>query len=150
MFDVPYAISSDLILFSFNQSLFPRICPYCSREIETKFHLEDVAFSRQLTEEDKENLISMERFKCRIPNPEGCEYCNKGFKGKVLVYEYFVPDEEIKRRIVEEGDKFSPLEIRNYVRRKDFVKKGLAKFKVDLVVKAIKEGLLEKETILKI
>jgi len=147
IFRVPYEISAGLILFSFNQSLVPKLCPHCSESVEISFTEEELLMSRQLTKSDRERLTSLAPFEGR-KRGKGCEKCNgTGVKGLVPIYEFLVPNEEIRNRIIREKAEFTPLMLKEYVEEKGLKEKGLAKFKVDTYLKALKEGLIEKEVI---
>jgi len=152
-FKVPYEISAQLILFSFNQSLVPKLCPHCSDEVEIRFTEKELRFSKQLTAQDVDRLLSIS-VRGRKRNPEKakkCPYCKgRGVIGLVPLYEYFVPDEEIRNRIIKEGAEFTPLKLKEYVINAGYIEKGLAKLKVDSYLKALEKGLVEKEVLFKI
>ena len=146
IFKVPYEISAGLILFSFNQSLVPRLCPHCSLPVEISFTEEELLMSRQLTRKDRENLLSMAEFEGRKRNPKGCKHCSgTGIKGLVPIYEFFVPNEDIRNEVIKQKSFLSPLMLKELVEEIGLRKKGLAKFKVDTYLKAVRAGLIEKE-----
>jgi len=146
IFKVPYEISAGLILFSFNQSLVPKLCPHCSLPVEIAFTEEELLMSRQLTRKDRENLLSMAEFEGRKRNPKGCKHCSgTGIKGLVPIYEFFVPNEDIRNEVIKQKSFLSPLMLKELVEEIGLRKKGLAKFKVDTYLKAVRAGLIEKE-----
>jgi len=153
IFEVPYSVSSSLILFSFNQSLFPKLCPHCSKEVEVSFSEQEVALLRQLTESEKERLLSFrgvvkQRDREKAKN---CPYCGgTGYSGLVPVYEYFIPDETIRNKLVSLKDEFTPLKIKEHLIESGAKEKGLAVFKIDRALSLLKEGILDKSFILRI
>jgi type II secretory ATPase GspE/PulE/Tfp pilus assembly ATPase PilB-like protein len=147
IFNVPYEISAGLILFSFNQSLVPMLCPECSIETEISFAEEEVALIRSLTREEKEELANIRPFmgRKRGNNPK-CHYCGgTGIAGMIPLYEFFIPDEEIKNRVIKDKSLFTPLMLKQYVIQNKFPEKGLARLKTEKMIEYMKAGLIEKD-----
>ena len=153
LFRVDYYTIANLIIFSLNQSLVPRLCecrkPSSSpekllRDFEARMKYFPYIFKEKPLEElkraVKEGLILYE--------PGGCEKCRgTGFLSRVPVYEYFYPDPhfvewaiknepsrfEIEKRVCEEGLGVNKLQI--------FLKKVL-KGEVSLTYECYRNALL--------
>jgi type II secretory ATPase GspE/PulE/Tfp pilus assembly ATPase PilB-like protein len=86
----PYLISASLVC-SISQRLARRICRHCS-EVER-------SLPKQVQTEMAEALrIPLDQVKaCR---GRGCVECNqKGYRGRVAIYEFFLPNEEVAELI---------------------------------------------------
>jgi len=78
------------------QRLARRLCPECKNEIDVP---KEALFEEGFVEEDlKSNFTVYE------PNPEGCDKCNGGYKGRVGIYEVVKITQDLSRIIMEDGN----------------------------------------------
>ncbi len=90
----PFNIASAVSLIT-AQRLARRLCPSCKVPIEQpKEALLDVGFIESDFEEE---------WQLYAPNKDGCESCNKGYKGRVGIYQVMPITEEISRIIMKNG-----------------------------------------------
>lgn len=90
----PFNIASSVVLIM-AQRLARRLCEYCKREAELPPELLLKAGFKE-DELDQLNLFTA--------NPEGCEHCTKGYKGRVGIYQVMPVSESINRIILENGN----------------------------------------------
>lgn len=89
----PFNIASSVLLI-LAQRLARRLCEYCKREADYPPELLLKAGFRA------EELDELELF---TANPEGCEHCTKGYRGRVGIYQVMPISEAINRLILEGG-----------------------------------------------
>ncbi len=89
----PFNIASSVLLI-LAQRLARRLCEYCKREADYPSELLLKAGFRA-EELDKLCLFTA--------NPEGCEHCTKGYRGRVGIYQVMPISEAINRLILEGG-----------------------------------------------
>ena len=118
-----FNISADYILpvllLSFNQCLLPRLCSKCKIKLshekyETiiKSIIKDLSSVSYLSYEDIQKFLSvLENFQeseSLFEKGPGCEYCNGiGYKGRTVVYDYFLPSYEVSM-ILSKENRISP------------------------------------------
>ena len=90
----PFNISSSVILI-LAQRLARRLCEYCKRE--EKFP-KDLLLKTGFEEKELDDLVLF------TANPEGCDHCTKGYKGRVGIYQVMPITESINRLILEGGN----------------------------------------------
>jgi len=90
----PFNISSSVLLI-LAQRLARRLCEYCKRETDLPPELLLKAGFRE------NELADLELFSA---NPEGCDHCTKGYKGRVGIYQVMPITESINRLILEGGN----------------------------------------------
>ncbi len=90
----PFNISSSVILI-LAQRLARRLCEYCKRE--EKFP-PDLLLKAGFEEKELDSLVLF------TANPEGCDHCTKGYKGRVGIYQVMPITESINRLILEGGN----------------------------------------------
>lgn len=104
------------------QRLARRLCPHCKQRTEYPEHaLLDIGF----TEEEVKNTLE-------LYEPKECSQCNKGFKGRVGLYEVLPVTEEIGKMIMEGGN---ALDIAQYMKKmgiNNLRRSGLNKAKLGL------------------
>ena len=92
----PFNIASSVILIT-AQRLGRRLCPHCKQIEDVP---EDVLLSEGM------DIADMDGYKTKwhIYRPVGCEECNnKGYKGRVGIYQVMPVTEEIRKIILREG-----------------------------------------------
>lgn len=134
----PGKIKSVLIL-SWSQILLPKLCPYCSKEVENYSFDEDIINMLERRGNKKEAfLINGKNFKARLKG-KGCEHCTNGIKGRVPVYDYFVNNpSEFKND--NDYDSVSIMENSEIYK----------KVKLDIFLRKVEEGLVDPNEIIKI
>ncbi|WP_407635335.1 type IV-A pilus assembly ATPase PilB [Methylohalobius crimeensis] len=90
----PFNIASSVVLIM-AQRLARRLCEYCKREAELPPELLLKSGFKE-DELDQLNLFTAD--------PEGCEHCTKGYKGRVGIYQVMPVTESINRIILENGN----------------------------------------------
>jgi general secretion pathway protein E/type IV pilus assembly protein PilB len=86
----PYLIASSLVC-SISQRLARRICRHCAQE--------DLAIAPALREEMAVSL-GIAPNEVRAWKGAGCVECNqKGYRGRVAIYEFFLPDQAVSEKI---------------------------------------------------
>ncbi len=90
----PFNIASSVNLI-LAQRLARRLCQYCKQEVELP---REVLLSTGFREEELDDLVIFGA------NPEGCEHCTKGYKGRVGIYQVMPVTEAIHRLILEGGN----------------------------------------------
>ncbi len=90
----PFNITSSVLLI-LAQRLARRLCEYCKREVELP---PDLLLKAGFQEEE---IGQLELFGA---NPEGCDHCTKGYKGRVGIYQVMPITESINRLILEGGN----------------------------------------------
>ncbi len=90
----PFNISSSVLLI-LAQRLARRLCEYCKREVEPP---PDLLLKAGFREDE---IGQLELFGA---NPEGCDRCTKGYKGRVGIYQVMPITESINRLILEGGN----------------------------------------------
>lgn len=90
----PFNISSSVILI-LAQRLARRLCEYCKREEQLPT---DLLLKAGFVEDELEDLVLF------TANPDGCEHCTKGYKGRVGIYQVMPISESINRLILEGGN----------------------------------------------
>ena len=117
----PFNIASSVILIT-AQRLARRLCPNCKVPINIPPEaLMDAGYS---AEELEQPLVTY--------RPVGCSACNKGYKGRVGIYQVMPITEEIQRIILRDG---SALEIAEQAKRegvRSLREAGLYKAKLGL------------------
>ncbi len=124
----PFNISSSVLLI-LAQRLARRLCEYCKREADLPPDLLIKAGFRE------DEIGQLELFSS---NPEGCDHCTKGFKGRVGIYQVMPVTESINRLILEGGN---AMEIAEQARKEginDLRESGLNK---------VREGITSLEEI---
>jgi type IV pilus assembly protein PilB len=89
----PFNIASSVLLI-LAQRLARRLCEHCKRPAH---YPQEVLLKAGFT---REELADLELF---TANPEGCEHCTKGYKGRVGIYQVMPISEAINRLILEGG-----------------------------------------------
>ncbi len=139
MFHVPKHVSARLIFLSLNQLLLPRLCEHCKEENEIGFTQHDVKYLNALSKIEKDELIA---FTCRgfKRNKKGCGKCHAGYKGRTVIYDYFIPTQEFISEVVNKT--VNPTDIKNEVLKND-----LGKTKKIIFLERLKDGLVEKSRV---
>ncbi|OGS70694.1 MAG: hypothetical protein A3F91_09275 [Flavobacteria bacterium RIFCSPLOWO2_12_FULL_35_11] len=111
IFKIEYFTTSSLIIFSHNQLLLKSLCQNCRVEDTKKSnHSSLLKYRDELPYfvKDELNDYLENPFKTYLKNPAGCAECGaSGFKGRTPVYEYFYPDVDfIKWLLDEEPDRY--------------------------------------------
>jgi type IV pilus assembly protein PilB len=88
----PFAIASAVNIIT-AQRLGRRLCGNCKRTIEIP---KEALLKEGFTEEEVESDMTL--FEA---NPDGCDQCNSGYKGRVGVYQVMMLSEETKRLVME-------------------------------------------------
>ncbi len=90
----PFNIASSVLLIM-AQRLARRLCPECKRPEEIP---PEILKSEGFTDQDIE-----EGFIVYGPNPEGCERCNRGYKGRVGIFQVMPISDAMTRLILSNG-----------------------------------------------
>lgn len=90
----PFNISSSVLLI-LAQRLARRLCEYCKREADLP---PDLLLKAGFREDELSDLVVF------TANPEGCDHCTKGYKGRVGIYQVMPITESINRLILEGGN----------------------------------------------
>jgi type II secretory ATPase GspE/PulE/Tfp pilus assembly ATPase PilB-like protein len=143
MFNVPIHVSARMIRMSLNQLLLPKLCKECKIETEIDFGQDDVRYLNSLSKAEKEKLISFKAMGYR-KNESGCNKCHyTGVDGRVVIYDYFVPSQELISDIIKE--KPSPNDIKSRV-----LLDQIGKAKLSAFLERIKEGVIDKSCLYEI
>lgn len=137
----------DKTFVSFNQVLVPKLCSKCKKEEVLQLTKEELFFT-SLSEEEKADLLE-QNGKTVFRRGEGCDNCNGlGYEGLVPIYEYFIPDRELKVKVME--GKMFPQDIKDYVvKNRDGGKtKGVTKY--EIFKKRLLSGEVEKSVVFEI
>ncbi|MEQ9451506.1 MAG: type IV-A pilus assembly ATPase PilB [Pseudomonadales bacterium] len=78
------------------QRLARRLCPECKSDIDVP---QEALFEEGFTEEDLKSGFTVYE-----ANPDGCDKCNGGYKGRVGIYEVVKVTPELSRIIMEDGN----------------------------------------------
>ena len=121
---------ADALLGVLAQRLAKRLCPYCKKpytpsEKELQRIKKEYGFHplKPLTDEMLKNAT--------FYNPTGCSKCNyTGFKGRIAIHELFVPDQELKKLIIENAPAQKLREVA--------INKGFTTLKQDGILKVLK------------
>jgi len=96
-----------VLLLSFNQCLIPKLCPECKIKLSREKYdaliksiIKDFNSVSYLGHEDIQKFLSvLENFQVGeklFERGSGCQYCNGiGYKGRTVIYDYFLPSYEI-------------------------------------------------------
>lgn len=140
MYGVPWELSVRTLILSFNQTLVKKVCRNCGKKLKGgeafKLFLKSGRISERFFDyffysnrkEFKEVLFESEVWVAG----EGCESCRGGFSGVTPVYEYLYPTVEFLEWIRKEKPTAYEVE-------KEGRKEGLAKNKLDVVLKKLNE-----------
>ena len=88
----PFAIASAVNVIT-AQRLGRRLCNSCKRPIDVP---KEALIKEGFSEADVESDLTLFE-----SNPEGCDKCNSGYKGRVGIYQVLPMSEEIKRLVME-------------------------------------------------
>ena len=88
----PFAIATAVNIIT-AQRLGRRLCGNCKRPVEIP---KEALIAEGFTEEDVEGGLTLYE-----SNPEGCDQCNAGYKGRMGVYQVMPVSEEMKRMVME-------------------------------------------------
>ncbi|MEM7408501.1 MAG: ATPase, T2SS/T4P/T4SS family, partial [Pseudomonadota bacterium] len=88
----PFAIATAVNVIT-AQRLGRRLCGNCKRPVEIP---KEALVAEGFTEEDVEGGITLFE-----SNPDGCDQCNAGYKGRVGIYQVMPISEEMKRMVME-------------------------------------------------
>lgn len=88
----PFAIASAVNVIT-AQRLGRRLCNSCKRPIDVP---KEALLKEGFSEADVESNLTLFE-----SNPEGCDKCNSGYKGRVGIYQVLPMSEEIKRLVME-------------------------------------------------
>ncbi len=90
----PFNIASSVLLI-LAQRLARRLCEYCKKEAN---YPPELLLKAGFREEELKDLSLF------TANPEGCDHCTKGYKGRVGIYQVMPISEVINRLILEGGN----------------------------------------------
>ncbi len=90
----PFNIASSVILI-LAQRLARRLCEYCKQEAD---YPPELLLKTGFREEELDDLSLF------TANPQGCDHCTKGYKGRVGIYQVMPISEAINRLILEGGN----------------------------------------------
>jgi type IV pilus assembly protein PilB len=88
----PFAIATAVNIIT-AQRLGRRLCGNCKRPIEVP---KEALVAEGFTEEDVESGLTLYE-----SNPQGCDQCNAGYKGRMGIYQVMPVSEEMKRMVME-------------------------------------------------
>lgn len=145
VFNVSPYISVPVILFSINQVLVDRLCPYCKEEdvdMLNRVRIEKIQnnlpykYTNSLTslmEDVKNKNITLYK------KGKGCQKCeNKGYLGRIPIYEYFMPNVEFIEWLLKDG----VLPSRFAIEEKACEMK-IGENKLDIFCKRLKDGTID-------
>lgn len=95
----PYNIAGSVLLIT-AQRLARRLCPHC-KQADPDLNFQAL-IDAGMKKEDASNLGKT--WKAYRADINGCERCNKGYKGRVGIYQVMPVSESIRRIIMEGGD----------------------------------------------
>jgi type IV pilus assembly protein PilB len=120
----PYNIAGSVNLIT-AQRLARRLCPHCKKKDEA--HTPKYLVSVGMTEEEASGYN--QTWTAFAPNEEGCEHCNRGYKGRVGIYQVMPISEPMRRIIMDGGDAMLIAKQAQVDGIKDLRQSGLAKFR---------------------
>jgi type IV pilus assembly protein PilB len=94
----PYVVASSVICIT-AQRLIRRLCSHCKKDHDV---LPQSLIEAGMSEAEVKEMGKS--WKPKMPNPEGCEMCTKGYKGRVGVYQVMPISEKIQDIIAKGGD----------------------------------------------
>jgi len=139
LFQIEKETILQLILFSMNQILIPKLCQHC--KIEDKEHLNkkrllEIKNEIPFAVTDKLEAFLENNAKTYIRNEKGCQYCRNGYNGRVVVYEYFYPN-------VKFIDWLSSGEYNRYAIERKVYEMKLGKNKLEIFLKRLEDGITD-------
>jgi len=122
-----------VLLLSWNQVLIPKLCEKCKKRVKkrkiNKKIFSIIKNSTFLTEEMLEKIRNFEAEECFVKG-EGCKECGGlGYKGRQVIYDYFVPTYDLWEKI---GNNYSPYSILKNATKK--------KTKIDVFLEYVLRG----------
>ena len=88
----PFAIATAVNVIT-AQRLGRRLCGNCKRPVNVP---KEALVAEGFTEEDIDSGLTLYE-----ANPDGCELCNAGYKGRVGIYQVMPVSDEMKRMVME-------------------------------------------------
>ncbi|MAP10537.1 MAG: hypothetical protein CMQ61_00605 [Gammaproteobacteria bacterium] len=88
----PFAIATAVNVIT-AQRLGRRLCGNCKRPVNVP---KEALVAEEFTEEDIDSGLTLYE-----ANPDGCELCNAGYKGRVGIYQVMPVSDEMKRMVME-------------------------------------------------
>lgn len=122
----PYIVASSVICIT-AQRLIRKLCPHCKRDHDiSPAALLDAGMTKEEIDEMGKS------WKPKMPNPEGCDLCVRGYKGRVGVYQVMPITEKIRAIITRGGDSEEIAEQSRQEGVKDLRQSGLLKYRQGL------------------
>lgn len=153
IFDIPYKISVQLVLFSVNQTLARELCSECKKP---DIHGKNIAALREMDEADEIPYSYTKPLTSFISDPNvqgktfikggGCDKCKgTGYFGRIPIYEYFRMTQPLKEELLKK--ELQPHEIEEFV-----CQNNIGHNKLGRLIELIREGRLDasEETLMKI
>lgn len=153
VFDIPYKISVQLVLFSVNQTLARELCSECKKP---DIHGKNIAALREMDEGDEIPYSYTKPLTSFISDPnvqgktfvkgDGCDKCKgTGYFGRIPIYEYFRMTQSLKEELLKK--ELDPYEIEEFVCQNE-----IGHNKLGRLIELIREGRLDasEETLMKI
>lgn len=122
----PYIVASSVICIT-AQRLVRKLCPHCKKDHDVlPSALRDAGMSQEEVDEMGKT------WKPKMPNPEGCDLCVKGYKGRLGIYQVMPISEKIRALITNNADSDAIAEQAKKEGVKDLRQSGLSKYKQGL------------------